>query len=119
MWAATSRGLARLVGGSWEAIDTAAGYPGGYTEPVLVDRSGSVWAVAEDGIYVLPRGAAHFEKREPTRAGRSDGELELVAARTAPSGPSTGRTACSPWPTAAEDHRHPARSLTPIPASTP
>ena len=78
MWAATSRGLGRLVDGSWEAIDTAAGYPGGYTEPVLVDRSGSVWAVAEDGIYVLPKGAAHFEKREPTRAGRSDGELELV-----------------------------------------
>ena len=76
MWAATSRGLARLVGGRWEAIDTAAGYPGGYTEPVLVDRSGSVWAVAGDGIYVLPRGAARFEKREPTGAGRRDGELE-------------------------------------------
>ncbi len=80
MWAATSRGLARLLGGQWEAIDTAAGYPGGYTEPVLVDRSGSVWAVAEDGIYTLPRGAARFEKREPTGAGRRDGELNLVAA---------------------------------------
>ena len=80
MWAATSRGLARLVGGRWEAIDTAAGYPGGYTEPVLVDGSGSVWAVAGDGIYVLPRGAARFEKREPTGAGRRDGELDLVAA---------------------------------------
>jgi signal transduction histidine kinase/ligand-binding sensor domain-containing protein len=83
MWAATSRGLARLVGGRWEPIDTAAGYPGGYTEPVLVDRSGSVWAVAEDGIYVLPRGAAHFEKRESTRVVRRDGELDLV---TAPDG---------------------------------
>ncbi len=80
MWAATSRGLARLVGGRWETIDTAAGYPGGYTEPVLVDGSGSVWAVAGDGIYILPRGAARFEKREPTRAGRRDGELDLVAA---------------------------------------
>ena len=49
MWAATSRGLARLVDGSWEAIDTAAGFPGGYTEPVFVDRSGSVWAAAEEG----------------------------------------------------------------------
>jgi signal transduction histidine kinase/ligand-binding sensor domain-containing protein len=80
MWAATSRGLARLVGERWEAIDTAAGYPGGYTEPVLVDGSGSVWAVAGDGIYILPRGAARFQKREPTRAGRRDGEVDLVAA---------------------------------------
>jgi signal transduction histidine kinase/ligand-binding sensor domain-containing protein len=78
MWTATSRGLARLVGSRWEAMDSAVGYPGGYTEPVLVDRSGSVWAVAEDGIYVLPKGAARFQKREPTRAGRSDGELDLV-----------------------------------------
>ncbi len=80
MWAATSRGLARLVGGRWESIDTAAGYPGGYTEPVLVDGSGSVWAVAEDGIYILARGAARFEKRKSTGAGHRDGELDLVAA---------------------------------------
>jgi signal transduction histidine kinase/ligand-binding sensor domain-containing protein len=80
MWVATSRGLARLVGGRWEAIDTVVGYPGGYTEPVLVDGSGSVWAVAGDGIYVLPRGAARFQKRKSTGVGRSDGELDLVAA---------------------------------------
>lgn len=80
MWAATSRGLARLIGGRWEEVDTAAGYPGGYTEPVLVDGSGTVWAVAGDGIYVLRRGAERFEKRKSTGAGHRDGELDLVAA---------------------------------------
>jgi signal transduction histidine kinase/ligand-binding sensor domain-containing protein len=40
------------------------GYPGGYTEPVLVDARGSVWANSENGIYVLSRGAPRFEKRD-------------------------------------------------------
>jgi signal transduction histidine kinase/ligand-binding sensor domain-containing protein len=68
MWAATTRGLARLDGRRWEQMDTAAGYPGGFTGRVLVDRSGSVWAMAGSEIYVLPRGAARFEKREMKRA---------------------------------------------------
>jgi Two component regulator propeller len=69
MWAATTRGLARLAGRRWEPMDTAAGYPGGFTEPVLIDRSGSVWAVTGSEIYVLPPGAQRFEKREMTGAG--------------------------------------------------
>jgi signal transduction histidine kinase/ligand-binding sensor domain-containing protein len=78
MWAATSRGLARLVGGRWEAMDTAAGYPGGYTEPVLVDGSGAVWAVAGPNVYVLPRGAARFQKRELTGAGHRNAEVDML-----------------------------------------
>ncbi len=80
MWAATSRGLARLVGRRWEAMDSAAGYPGGYTEPVLVDGSGSVWAVAGPDIYVLPRGAARFQKRELPRVGHRDTEVDVLVA---------------------------------------
>jgi signal transduction histidine kinase/ligand-binding sensor domain-containing protein len=78
MWAATSRGLARLVGGRWEAMDTVGGYAGGYTEPVLVDGSGAVWAVAGPNVYVLPRGAARFQKRELTRVGHPDVEIDRL-----------------------------------------
>jgi ligand-binding sensor domain-containing protein len=78
MWASTSRGLARLVGGRWEAIDTAVGYPGGYTEPVFVDGGGSVWAAAGAEIYVLPRGAARFQKRELSGVGHPDVEIDRL-----------------------------------------
>ena len=64
MWVSTTRGLARLRGNRWEEIGPAVGYPGGYTEPILVDARGWLWAVSEDGIYVLRREAARFEKRE-------------------------------------------------------
>jgi signal transduction histidine kinase/ligand-binding sensor domain-containing protein len=64
MWASTTRGLARLNVHRWEVMDSTAGYPAGFTEPVLVDRRGSVWALSRNGIYVLPRGAKHFERHE-------------------------------------------------------
>ena len=60
-------------------MDTTAGYPGGYTEPVLVDGSGSVWAMAGDEIYVLPRGAARFEKRDDPAGRRSVSGLLAAA----------------------------------------
>src|SRR5690606_23007808 len=78
MWASTSRGLARLVGERWETMDTSAGYPGGYTEPVLVDGGGSVWAVAGAEIYVLPKGAARFQKRELPPVGRPAAEIDRL-----------------------------------------
>jgi len=80
MWAATSRGLARLVGRRWEEMDSAAGYPGGYTEPVFVDASGSVWAAAGPEIYVLPRGAARFERRELSGVGHPGADVDVLAA---------------------------------------
>ncbi|HEX2419452.1 MAG TPA: hypothetical protein VHJ83_15225, partial [Micromonosporaceae bacterium] len=63
MWTGTTRGLARLTGRRWEQVDTAFGYPGGFTGRVSVDASGSVWALGSDA-YVLRRGAARFEKRD-------------------------------------------------------
>ena len=79
MWAATTRGLARLNGRRWEGIDSGVGYPGGFTEPVLVDRRGSVWAVSERGVYVLPRGAERFQRREVVTAARRDASVDLLA----------------------------------------
>jgi signal transduction histidine kinase/ligand-binding sensor domain-containing protein len=79
MWAATTRGLARLDGGRWEEIGAQFGYPGGFTEPVLVDPRGSVWAVSERGIFVLPRGAERFQKREVSVPAGRDGSVGLLA----------------------------------------
>jgi signal transduction histidine kinase/ligand-binding sensor domain-containing protein len=79
MWAATSRGLARLVGSRWAEMDSAAGYPGGYTEPVFGDASGSVWGAAGPEIYVLPRGATRFEKRDLSGVGHPGAEVDVLA----------------------------------------
>ena len=79
MWAATTRGLARLNGRRWEDVGTGVGYPGGFTEPVLVDARGSVWAVSERGIYLLPRGAERFQSRELVAAARRDGSVGFLA----------------------------------------
>lgn len=79
MWASTTRGLARLNGRRWEEIGPDAGYPGGFTEPVLVDGRGSVWAVSEDGIYVLARGAKHFQKRDVTEPGGRGSRVQWLA----------------------------------------
>ena len=78
MWAATSRGLARLVGARWQEMDSTVGYPGGYTEPVFVDASGSVWAAAGPDIYVLPRQATRFEKWDSKGAGHPDADIDVV-----------------------------------------
>ena len=68
MWAATTRGLARLVGNRWQAVGLADGYPGGYTHELTVDRRGTLWAVATAGVYARPRGARRFERRAPPLA---------------------------------------------------
>jgi signal transduction histidine kinase/ligand-binding sensor domain-containing protein len=79
MWASTTRGLARLNGRRWEEIGPGLGYPGGFTEPVLVDARGSVWAVSERGIYVLPRGATRFQSRSFPRAAGRDPTFHWLA----------------------------------------
>lgn len=79
MWASTTRGLARLNGRRWEEMGPGVGYPGGFTEPVLVDQRGSVWAVGETGIYVFPRGAQRFQKREATEPGGRGSRVQWLA----------------------------------------
>jgi signal transduction histidine kinase len=46
---------------------------------VFVDASGSVWAAAGPEIYVLPRGAARFEKRDFGGIGLPGADVDVLA----------------------------------------
>ncbi|MBC7841705.1 MAG: hypothetical protein H7099_05310 [Gemmatimonadaceae bacterium] len=65
VWASTARGLAYLQASRWHFVDTTRGYPGGYTNQIMVDRRGGLWVDAPVGVYTLPRGSARFTRRAP------------------------------------------------------
>ncbi|HSI59079.1 MAG TPA: two-component regulator propeller domain-containing protein [Ideonella sp.] len=65
VWATTSHGLARLQGERWQPVGAEQGYTGAAGHTLMVDRGGSLWVVAEQGIYRLPRGSQRFEKAGP------------------------------------------------------
>jgi signal transduction histidine kinase/ligand-binding sensor domain-containing protein len=62
LWAGTSTGLVRFDGARWTKPPQAVGYPAGPTYAMHCDRAGTLWAVAEDGTWRLPRGAAAFAR---------------------------------------------------------
>lgn len=65
VWVATTTGLARLQGSSWQRVGPESGYPGGMTSDLLVDRRGTLWAPTSAGVFVLPRGASRFLRQAP------------------------------------------------------
>jgi len=65
IWVATTTGLARLQGSSWQRFGPESGYPGGMTSDLLVDRRGTLWAPNSAGVFVLPRGASRFVRHSP------------------------------------------------------
>lgn len=65
VWATTSRGLAQLRGGRWQAAGEAEGYAGGAGHALLRDRRGVLWLVAEAGIYRRPPAGGRFQRVAP------------------------------------------------------
>jgi signal transduction histidine kinase/ligand-binding sensor domain-containing protein len=66
IWVATTSGLARLVDGHWQRIETGSGFPGGMTTDLLVDRRGTLWAAQSSGVFTLRRGSARFSYVAPS-----------------------------------------------------
>jgi signal transduction histidine kinase/ligand-binding sensor domain-containing protein len=62
LWAGTTTGIVRFDGARWRRPPEVAGYPAGPTYAMHCDRAGTLWAVAEDGTWRLPRGAAGFAR---------------------------------------------------------
>jgi signal transduction histidine kinase/ligand-binding sensor domain-containing protein len=60
VWAATRTGLARLVGKRWERVEQDGMINSPYG--VLVDRAGTLWAAATDGLFARFLGQHHFER---------------------------------------------------------
>jgi ligand-binding sensor domain-containing protein len=65
----TTTGLARLDDRRWTIPTEATTYPHGPTFALHADHAGTLWAVAEDGTWFLPRGAAAFQRS--SRSGSS------------------------------------------------
>ncbi len=78
VWAATSTGLARLVGKQWQraAIDRAI--PDTNTSALIVDRRGTLWAASFAGVYSLARGAHAFVRRASTLGATGSAALAVA-----------------------------------------
>lgn len=79
VWAGTTTGLAHFDGHHWTTVPQS-GYCTGATYALLFDPDDTLWALAEDGTWRLPSGAASFERAAQTRsegalAARSDGRI--------------------------------------------
>ena len=61
LWAAFQGGLSRFDGSRWQRVGMDWNYPAATAWSVVVDRDGTVWALADDRVYALPRGAKLFQ----------------------------------------------------------
>jgi len=61
-WVGTTTGLAVFDGQRWSIPQEVRGYPVGPTYALHGDRTGALWAVADDGTWRLPRGGSRFER---------------------------------------------------------
>src|SRR5438105_1173040 len=84
IWAATSSGLARLVGSRWKEVGKDWNFPGKSAVAIFLDRQGALWVSTEDTLVFLPPGARRFQPTS-TRVGQvqqiaqaADGKLWMA-----------------------------------------
>jgi signal transduction histidine kinase/ligand-binding sensor domain-containing protein len=65
--AGTANGLARFKDGVWEDVGKKWGFPGKVAHQVYIDKADTLWVVAENRIYYLPRGQKRFEDAGETK----------------------------------------------------
>ena len=63
VWAATSRGLGRLVGSRWVNVEKDWNFLGKAARAVFLDRQGTLWVATEDTLVVL---RLHSRTFQPT-----------------------------------------------------
>ena len=61
LWAATSSGLARLVGSHWKKVEKDWNYLGKSAQVLFLDRQGTLWVATEDTLLVLRSNSKTFE----------------------------------------------------------
>jgi len=60
-WVGTTRGLYRLDRDRWTAVNATWNVPPDPVDEIVLDRDRTLWVMANDHVYRLPRGAARFE----------------------------------------------------------
>lgn len=66
-WVATTHGIARLVQGKWTSVGPGMGYDGHQPE-ALSYMDGSLRIIDVDGVWDLPRGGVHFQRKDRQQA---------------------------------------------------
>ena len=61
LWAATSSGLARLVGSHWKKVEKDWNFLGKSAQALFLDRQGTLWVATEDTLLVLRSNSKTFE----------------------------------------------------------
>jgi signal transduction histidine kinase/ligand-binding sensor domain-containing protein len=61
IWAGTSTGLARFVGGRWEEVGKEWNFNAKSTNALFLDDRGTLWVATENTIAFLPSGARSFQ----------------------------------------------------------
>ncbi|QJR11258.1 hypothetical protein DSM104443_02331 [Usitatibacter rugosus] len=68
LWAATSTALARFDGKRWQRVGAEMNFAGLHAYALFLDRDGTVGALTETTLMLLPRGAAAFRETGGTHS---------------------------------------------------
>ena len=74
VWAATTRGIRRLVGSQWVDVSAELGLPKTYVSTLSFDRSGTLWIAVDNSIMFLQPG----QRALATTDIKLDGEIRFL-----------------------------------------
>jgi signal transduction histidine kinase/ligand-binding sensor domain-containing protein len=87
LWAGSSGGLARLEGSRWQKMGPEFHYPEDmFTQALLVDSAGTLWAAGKDNLLYLPKGEKMFRELAVPRTKGTRTEADSVGLAESPSG---------------------------------
>jgi len=88
VWAGAPGGLARLEGARWRQVGADFDYPADtWTQALLVDSAGTLWAAGRNNVLFLPKGEKRFRPAaaQPRKEVRTS-EADSVGLAESPSG---------------------------------
>jgi signal transduction histidine kinase/ligand-binding sensor domain-containing protein len=88
VWAGSSGGLARLEGSRWRKMGPEFHFPEDmFTQALLVDNAGTLWAAGKNNLLYLPKGEKVFrEAAVPATKGIRTSEADSVGLAESPGG---------------------------------
>jgi signal transduction histidine kinase len=81
VWLASSDGLRRFDGYTWQRFDTNSGLPSSFTRAVLVTRAGELWVGSDAGAGVFDPVRKHYDPRGSAQGLASSNVRQIVEDR--------------------------------------